>query len=101
MKEIGKMDFLITGHDHNLSDEGSYNGTRLLISGAAAEFKPALRTTYQRTYQENNKLGFIILNVDAKKIQYEFITVVADPSDATKPVMSSAYRGFVTPQGLR
>lgn len=98
---VGKMDFLIAGHDHQLSDEGLYQGTRLLISGAASENKGVLRTTYQRTYQEAKKLGFIVLNIDPKKVQYEFITVAADPSDNKKPVLTPAYRGFLNPQGLR
>lgn len=98
---IGKMDFLITGHDHQLSDEGVYQGTRLLISGAASENKGVLRSTYQHTFQETKKLGFIVLNVDVKKIQYEFVTITEDSGDQLKPVLTSAFKGSLTPQGLR
>lgn len=98
---VGKVDFLITGHDHQLSDEGSYQGTKLLVSGAASESKGVLRSTYQKTYQESKKLGFIVLNLDVKKIQYEFVTVAADEKDPTKPVLTSGFKGFVSPQGLR
>ncbi|MGL6160142.1 metallophosphoesterase [Microbulbifer sp.] len=34
---FGKVDLYIAGHDHYLSDEGDYKGTRQLVSGAAGK----------------------------------------------------------------
>lgn len=56
-KIIGKMDMLITGHDHILADMGESNGTRLLISGAGGRFE--------------TRSGLLILKI-SDDIQYQF-----------------------------
>lgn len=56
-KIIGKVDALVTGHDHILADVGEVNGTRLLISGAGGK--------------HDNTPGYLLMKV-SKEIQFEF-----------------------------
>lgn len=62
---IGKFDALIAGHDHILSDEGTVEGTRLLISGAGGN------------PQKNEPAGFLVMTWDSKekKMEFEFVKV--------------------------
>lgn len=59
---IGKYDFLISGHEHILSDEGVKKGTRMLISGAGGGSN------------KKEDIGFLILewNRTKKEISYYF-----------------------------
>jgi 3',5'-cyclic AMP phosphodiesterase CpdA len=52
---IGKVDFLISGHDHILSDEGMSGKTRLLVSGAAGNSSAAETPGY--VIIENGETG--------------------------------------------
>jgi tartrate-resistant acid phosphatase type 5 len=69
MKEIlekyilGKFDYYLAGHEHILSDEGSCQGTRLLISGAGG--KPA----------KGQLGGYLVIEVVDKKIDLRFVRV--------------------------
>ena len=60
-KILGKFDYLISGHEHILSDEGEKNGTRLLISGAAGNT--------DRGY----KAGYILLKIKNGTSKYQII----------------------------
>lgn len=48
---IGKYEFLFSGHEHQLADEGVDKGTRLFVSGAAG------------SSNKNAKAGYIVLDV--------------------------------------
>jgi hypothetical protein len=48
---IGKYEFLFSGHEHQVADEGSTRGTRLFVSGAGG------------TNNKNTKAGYIVLDV--------------------------------------
>lgn len=62
---IGTYDYLVSGHEHILSDEGVREGTRLLISGAGG------------IPDKGEKAGFLILhwNQSKNKMNYEFRNV--------------------------
>lgn len=59
---IGKYDYLLSGHEHILSDEGTLEGTRLLISGAGGN------------PDKNENPGFLVMfwNEKSKTLTYEF-----------------------------
>lgn len=48
---IGKFDYLVSGHEHILSDEGTIDGTHLYISGAGGNFT------------EGEDVGFLVFEV--------------------------------------
>lgn len=52
---IGKFDYLISGHEHILSDEGTVQGTRLLISGAGGRAEP------------NEAAGLLVFEAEVEK----------------------------------
>lgn len=52
---VGKYHFLISGHEHILSDEGTVKGTRLLISGAGGRREP------------DEDYGYLVMEVDVEK----------------------------------
>lgn len=56
-KIIGKMNMLVTGHDHILQDMGQVEGTQLLISGAGGQF--------------DDRPGYLIIRV-SDKLYYQF-----------------------------
>ena len=64
---MGKFDYLITGHDHQLSDEGDYKGTRMLISGAGAKVRSLLR---KPGVWGSSKLGFIIMDTETLEVKF-------------------------------
>jgi tartrate-resistant acid phosphatase type 5 len=53
---IGKYDYLISGHEHILSDEGEMSGTKMFISGGGG--KP----------DKGEKAGFLVMKVKNRKI---------------------------------
>lgn len=61
---LGHFDYLISGHDHILSDEGEVEKTRLLISGAGAE------------PDKGEAPGYLVMKVDLQfyTATYEFKT---------------------------
>lgn len=71
---VGMFDMFFTGHDHILIDEGTYKGTRLIVSGAGSDVLPPRRMPYQKTFI-SSKIGFVVINLLKDKIHYEFITV--------------------------
>lgn len=51
---IGKVDFAIAGHDHNLTDEGTHQSTRVLVSGSGAKLRDCGDTnTSAKCYQKH------------------------------------------------
>lgn len=75
---IGKFDYLISGHDHILSDEGREEGTHMLISGAAGDV------------DSGEDIGFIILeaqveNGKAKSVGPHFIRKVPSSHQTSSP----------------
>ncbi len=58
---IGKFDYLISGHEHHLSDEGVKDGTRMLISGAGGNTKKI------------EDAGYLVFDLDQNfNVKYEF-----------------------------
>ncbi len=94
---IGHFDYFIAGHDHNLSDEGTYKGTRLFISGGAAEGKWLRRMPYQKGYAAGKK-GFIKMNLNQDQIRSQFIEVEKENG---KMITKVAAEVATTPLGLR
>ena len=80
---IGKIDLYLSGHDHHLSDEGTANGTRLLISGAGGGHKYKLKEPSEDKQFAISKFGFLTLQLsrDSKEkivAQYRFYTLIPD-----------------------
>ncbi len=95
---IGKTDLFISGHDHHLSDEGIYQGTTQLISGAGAKLRTLTKKPHGG-YGKSN-LGYIVVLFSKgahKKIQarYEFIEV----DDKSKRKLG--HKKQILGQGLR
>ena len=63
---IGKVDMYIAGHDHNLEDAGTVNGTRLLVSGAGAKLRDLKK---KPGVWGASKLGYVIVKED---LSYEW-----------------------------
>jgi predicted phosphodiesterase len=59
---IGRFDYLISGHEHILSDEGERKGTRLFITGAGGNFT------------KGEDAGYLVFNVNAKEGKITNIT---------------------------
>lgn len=57
---IGNFDYLISGHEHVLVDEGVRKKTRLLISGGGGKVVPG------------QDAGYLVLEVTADKVDYRF-----------------------------
>lgn len=62
-KILGKVNALITGHDHILADAGEQKGTRLLITGAGGQF--------------DQKPGYLLMRV-SDEIQFQFKEIVTE-----------------------
>lgn len=57
---IGKYDFLISGHEHVLADEGIIDRTRLLISGAGGKIN------------KGQLPGYLVMEITGEKVDYNF-----------------------------
>lgn len=62
-KIIGKVNVLITGHDHILADIGVHKGTQLFISGAGG--------------QHNHRPGYLVMKV-SDQIRFQFKEVIME-----------------------
>jgi len=75
---IGKYDIFMTGHDHQLSDEGKVKDTTLLISGAAGK----LRKIGEPIVWGVSKLGYLVVTIKRKNNSvnalYDFISLNKD-----------------------
>ncbi len=73
---IGRFDAYFSGHDHDLSDEGEVDGTRLIVSGAAGKLRPLAAKPRDFAI---SALGYVTLTVKreggAPSIDYEFIVI--------------------------
>ncbi|MFZ4712178.1 MAG: metallophosphoesterase [Bacteriovoracaceae bacterium] len=94
---VGHFDLMVAGHEHLLSDEGTYFGTRLLISGAASESRLRIRHTYQKGY-EGNTIGYLKVLLEGTSMTYQFIEV---SSKNGEPVSKVADSHKIEAQGLR
>ncbi|WP_157954306.1 metallophosphoesterase [Saccharospirillum mangrovi] len=74
---MGDTDLYIAGHDHQLSDEGQLENTRLLISGAAGKLRNLKEVP--RVWGVS-QLGYLVLIVhrDPDLLEYQFKTVEED-----------------------
>ncbi len=75
---IGKLDLIVAGHDHNLSDEGEWGGTRMLVSGSGAKLREVSGEVADGNWAASD-LGFVsmVLNQEEEGIvaHYKFILV--------------------------
>ena len=82
---IGRFDAYFSGHDHDLSDEGEVDGTRLIVSGAAGKLRPL--DAEPRDYAIS-ALGYVTLTIKRDNgpasIDYEFIVI--DPENGREVV---------------
>ena len=60
---IGQYEFLFSGHEHQLADEGSDKGTRLFVSGAAG------------SSNKNAKPGYILLDIRQREKQTDITPI--------------------------
>ena len=100
-KLLGHLDLLVGGHDHVLSDEGEYQGTRQLISGAASinnDLGPPSKQ--QRFTRATHGLATIDLQDDngAMHAEYRFYSVLGDPQD---PLITLLWQGTQQGKGIR
>jgi len=65
---FGQYDFYVSGHDHQLSDEGVFDGTRQLISGAGASTRILVK---KPKIWGSSQIGFLLLDTDTH--QWHFI----------------------------
>ncbi len=72
---IGHVDLYLSGHDHLLADEGSKDGTRLMISGAGAKLRTVKKTPRLWAL---SKLGYVKLYKKKDNWRFEFKALVED-----------------------
>lgn len=79
---IGKFDLVIGGHDHNQSDEGETDNTRLLVSGAGGKLR-ALRVAPEAGNWAESNLGYMVLTVnrEGSNIDADYTFVVVEPQN--------------------
>lgn len=74
---IGKMDVLVSGHDHNLADEGEIEGTTQLVSGSGAKKRSvrikdskfiASTLGYAVIYRQNNHWFYKFKDIHNKSL---------------------------------
>lgn len=92
---VGKMDLYVCGHDHDLTDEGDKDGTKLLVSGAAGKYRD-LDGIPRGGWGVGNKFGYLV--VDYKKsstfASYRFVIV-------NKYNTQDAHSGIIEIKGFR
>ena len=102
---IGKIDMYLSGHDHHLSDEGTVDGTRLLISGAAGAHKYDLKEPSEDKQFAISEYGFLTIqfnrdpqnNIIAK---YKFYSLIPDGKGGYID-LKEAWSGLQKGRGIR
>lgn len=99
---IGKVDLYIAGHDHILSDEGTSDGTRLLVSGTAGKKSRKTRPLPGNRFAVN-EYGFIVLEFERDDsgdilAKYKICTV---DIGRHPPAPTDRWEGTVNGQGIR
>ena len=77
---IGEFDVYLAGHDHNLQDLGTHEGTQIIVSGAGAsarELRPQNPSLY-----EADRLGFVLIEATEAALNFRFIEVNEDDGAA-------------------
>lgn len=64
---VGSFDFLISGHEHVLTDEGEKNKTRLLISGAGGKVPLGQDAGYLVMEISNDKIDYVFRKIKSTK----------------------------------
>ena len=78
---VGKFDVYVGGHDHFLSDEGEYKGTRLFISGSAGKLRDIEGTP--KIWAKSSH-GFLVIKVKDGQNKGESYFVLVDENKITK-----------------
>jgi hypothetical protein len=92
----GKLDLYVSGHDHNLSDEGLHQGTHFLVSGAGATLRPVKK---ESAVFAASKYGFVAITINKLVNQtiaeFKFIVVKKDSTFVID------HQGVVVGHGIR
>lgn len=94
---IGRVDAYLAGHDHNLSFEGTEDGTHIFVSGAGAKLRDLKKQSKEGDFAVS-KLGYVAVTVnrDAGEVSanYEFRVL-------TDGALETAFEGELQGQGIR
>lgn len=71
---MGIADVYVSGHDHNLSDEGTRNGTRLFVSGCGGK-KRSVPNKGKGGWQLGDVVGYLVMEVYNGKAKFRFASV--------------------------
>lgn len=93
---LGHFDIYMSGHDHNLSDEGEVSGTRFFVSGAGGELR---KLDHKGRVWALSNLGYLTLTYqnEAQIPSFDF-NFIAVGKDGARQVVHS---GKVMGKGLR
>ncbi|EKF76142.1 putative metallo-dependent phosphatase [Alcanivorax hongdengensis A-11-3] len=98
---FGRLDLYLSGHEHILSDEGSYQGTRQLISGSASINNDlGLPSQEQRFTRATHGVLTLVLHDDngTMTADYRFYSVLGNPRE---PLITLLWQGDKVGQGIR
>lgn len=100
-KLIGRLDLLLGGHDHILSDEGEYRGTRQLISGSASINNDLGHPSDNQRFTRATH-GLVTLDIrddgNSLRADYRFYSVLGNPDD---PLITLLWEGEQRGRGIR
>ncbi|MZR62596.1 metallophosphoesterase [Alcanivorax sp. DP30] len=100
-KLVGSLDLIVGGHDHILSDEGEYRGTRQLISGSASINNDLGIASANQAFTRATH-GLLTLDIqddgDGLYVDYRFYSVLGDPQ---APLISLLWQGDQQGKGVR
>ena len=96
---VGKIDLILSGHEHQVSEEGTYKGTHQLISGAGSKTRGI--SSKKEGLFSAGELGYIVIKFTEDEKNK---TVIAKYSlysvtDEGKKVLNK--QGSITGQGIR
>ncbi|MDX1803199.1 MAG: metallophosphoesterase [Alcanivorax sp.] len=98
---FGRLDLYLSGHEHILSDEGSYQGTRQLIAGAASLNSDLGLPSKQQRFTRSTH-GVLVMTLEDRQhtmlARYRFYQVQGDPQ---KPRITLLWQGHKQGQGVR
>ncbi len=100
-KLVGHLDLIMSGHDHILSDEGEYQGTRQLISGSAS-INNDLGPGSDKQHFTRATHGLLTLDIenrgDRLTVDYRFYSVLGNRE---APLITLLWQGTQHGEGVR
>lgn len=98
---VGSLDMLLGGHDHILSDEGLYQGTRQLVSGSASINNDLGPASEEQSFTRATH-GLLTLDfrqhAETLAVDYRFYSVLGTPDDA---LITLLWQGNQEGKGVR